>query len=192
MPIYDLNRIRNSGCNWLINALPEDKVASSAFVNFTSGGCYNLMYFPFSKTACREIDNWPAPEAGKVLTLPLLGATFSITIPIAMGVNDGRRNGDQHTQGLISLANKTDSSCEGTDSESVHSLPFTLSSQKSRLAKKANEEELATPSLGNGAADLEHSYCIVPVSVFAKRLCMHTKPPCWVKQQNPISCCYTI
>ncbi|VDL97480.1 unnamed protein product [Schistocephalus solidus] len=123
---------------------------------------------------CCEMERWPAPEAGKHLTLPLLGPFFTLKIPLVVGSADAA--GSPASSTAVSKPPSGQSSArsdgpredtESCDSESV----LSFSEIKGSLSAEEGSVSLfpvlrgsaSVPQLGViGDADAEASYDIVP------------------------------
>uniref|UniRef100_A0A0V0J273 Protein DENND6B n=2 Tax=Schistocephalus solidus TaxID=70667 RepID=A0A0V0J273_SCHSO len=126
------------------------------------------------REACCEMERWPAPEAGKHLTLPLLGPFFTLKIPLVVGSADAA--GSPASSTAVSKPPSGQSSArsdgpredtESCDSESV----LSFSEIKDSLSAEEGSVSLfpvlrgsaSVPQLGViGDADAEASYDIVP------------------------------
>ncbi|BHF60576.1 Protein dennd6a [Sparganum proliferum] len=124
--------------------------------------------------ACREMERWPAPEAGKHLSLPLLGPFFTLKIPVVVGTADAP--GSPASSTVVSQPPSGQSSArsdwpkedtESCDSESVLSfseIKNSLSAEESSASfLPVLRSSASVPQLdANADADVEASYDIVP------------------------------
>ncbi|VUZ47054.1 unnamed protein product [Hymenolepis diminuta] len=137
----------------VLSALPFDgflykitKVISDAY--YSSGSTA-------IETACREIDSWPPPRSGEFLTLSLLGNSYNLRIPSAVGTAS-------LTAPFSLVDNESNSS---KDSSSISSFStISLPTLVETCVNGVKQKTANRPSISNAQRSLDNSnsYVFVP------------------------------